>query len=114
MRQYYRDDSDYNIVHSESFKFKINITEKPLSSGKSKCVKKAVSLKYLSNFWRPLEMTLNNCKINLILTWSENCVIYTTTGETKSEMTEKKLCVPVVSSSTQNNAKLLEKLKSGF
>ena len=59
-------------------------------------------------------MSLNNCKINLILTWSENCVIYTTTGETKFEITDKKLCVPDVTSSTQNNVKLLEKLKSGF
>ena len=34
-----------------------------------------VPLKYLSNFWRTLEMPLINCEINLILTGSENCVI---------------------------------------
>ena len=34
-----------------------------------------VPLKYLSTFWRNLEMSLINCEINLILTWSENCVI---------------------------------------
>ena len=34
-----------------------------------------VPLKYLSNFWRSLEMPLINCEINLILTWSANCVI---------------------------------------
>ena len=28
----------------------------------------------LSNFWRTLEMTLINCEVNLILTWSANCV----------------------------------------
>ena len=32
-------------------------------------------LKYLSNFWRILDMSLINCEINLILTWSENCVL---------------------------------------
>ena len=34
-----------------------------------------VPLKYLSNFWRTLEMPLINCEVNLISTWSENCVI---------------------------------------
>ena len=32
-------------------------------------------IKYLSNFWRTLEMPLINCEVNLILTWSERCVI---------------------------------------
>ena len=34
-----------------------------------------VPLKYLSNSWRTLEMPLVNCEVNLILTWSTNCVI---------------------------------------
>ena len=34
-----------------------------------------VPLKYLSNLWRNLEMYLINCEVNLILTWSANCVI---------------------------------------
>ena len=33
-----------------------------------------VSLKYLSNFWRTVEMPLINCEINLVLTWSDKCV----------------------------------------
>ena len=33
-----------------------------------------VPIKYLSNFWRTLEMPLINCDFNLILTWSEDCV----------------------------------------
>ena len=37
-----------------------------------------VPLKYLSNFWRTLEMPLINCEINLILTWSSTCVIVST------------------------------------
>ena len=44
---------------------------------KYQCVrddKISVSIKYLSNLWRTLEMLLVNCKINLILAWSENCV----------------------------------------
>ena len=33
------------------------------------------SLKYLSNFWKTLEMPLINCETELILDWSANCVI---------------------------------------
>ena len=41
----------------------------------TKNVKITVPLKYLSNFWRTLNMTMINCEANLILTWSENYVI---------------------------------------
>ena len=44
----------------------------------TKNVEIMVQLKYLSNFWRTLEMTLINCEIDLILTWSTNCVIVST------------------------------------
>ena len=76
-----------------------------------------VPLKYLSNFWRTIEMPLINCEINLILTWSANCVIIYTDFANQNptfEITESKLYVPVVTSSTQDNAKLLPQLKSGF
>ena len=36
-------------------------------------------LKYLSNFWKTLEMPLVNCEINLILNWSTNYIIVYTT-----------------------------------
>ena len=41
----------------------------------TKKVEIAVSLKYLSSFWRTLNMPLINCEVSLTLTWSENCVI---------------------------------------
>ena len=59
-------------------------------------------------------MTLINCEINLILTWSTDCVITNCTGEGKFAITETKLHVPVVTLSTKNNEKLLQQLKSGF
>ena len=37
--------------------------------------KKVVPLKYLSNFWRSLEMPLINCKIHLELNWTEDCIL---------------------------------------
>ena len=59
-------------------------------------------------------MPLINCDINLILSWSEDCVISSATGATKFKITEAKLYVPVVTLLTQNNAKLLQQLKSSF
>ena len=49
-----------------------------------------------------------------MLTWSKYCVITNSTGERKFAITETKLYVPVVTFSTQGNAKLLQQLKSGF
>ena len=55
-------------------------------------------------------MPLINCEVNLILTWSANCIIVYTDvvdqGATFT-ITETKLYVPLVTLSTQNNAKLL-------
>ena len=59
-------------------------------------------------------MVLINCGINLIFTWSEDCLIYSATGETKLKITDTKLCVPFVTLSIQHNAKPLQQLKSGF
>ena len=64
-------------------------------------------LKYLSNFWKTLEMPLIDCEINLILTWSEDCVISSASGETIFKITDLKLYVPVVTLSIQDNTKLL-------
>ena len=69
-----------------------------------------VPLKYLSNFWRTLEMSLINCEINLILTYSANCVIasYTTANQrTTFAIIDTKLYIPIVTSSTDDNVKLL-------
>ena len=112
--QYYKDEPNDNITQSESFKSKIKITGRTLAAGNTKYVEIIVPLKYLSNFWRTLEMPLINCEVNLILTWSKDCVISSATGETKFKITETKLYVPVVTLSTQDNAKLLQRLKSGF
>ena len=69
---------------SSSFKYKSSFF-KPLTAadnGVFKDVKIAVPLKYLSNFWRSLEMPLINCKIHLELNWSKDCVISTITATT--------------------------------
>ena len=72
LRQYYKDDPNHNLTDSESFKSKVKITGKTPNNGNTKNVKLIVPLKYLGNFWRTLEMPLNNCEVNLILTWSKD------------------------------------------
>ena len=80
-----------------------------------------VPLKYLSNFSRTLEMPLINCEINIILTWSANCVIVyiiidtnvTNQGATFA-IAEIKLYVIVVTLSTQDNAKIIAVIKIRF
>ena len=59
-------------------------------------------------------MPLINYEVNLILTWSKDCVITYSTGEGKFAIAETKLYVPVVTLSTEDNEKLLQQLKSGF
>ena len=73
-----------------------------------------VPLKYLSNFWRTLEMSLINCEVHLILAWSSTCIITNSTCIGTFAITDTKLFVPVVALSTQDNSKLLQQLKSGF
>ena len=69
-----------------------------------------VPFKYLSNFWRTLEIPLINYEVNVILSWSTNCVIIYTNVANQNptfEITQTKLYVPVVALSSQDNAKLL-------
>ena len=57
LRQYYRDDPNDEITRSESFKYKTKIAGKTSAAGNTKDVKTAMSWKYLSDFWRTLEMS---------------------------------------------------------
>ena len=69
-----------------------------------------VLLKCLSNFWRTLEMSLINCEVEFILNWSTDCVIISTNVANRNPtftITVRNLYAPVVTLSTQDNAKLL-------
>ena len=81
---------------TDSFSFKAKITGQTGDDG-TKDVEIMVPLKYLSNFWRTLEMVLINCEVNATFA-----------------ITDTKLYVPVVTLSTQENTKFLQQLKSGF
>ena len=158
-RNYYRDEPNnpslndddphpvnYNadpITNSESFKYKSTIKRKASDAnngtqqGNTKTKKNleiVVPLKYLSNFWRTLDMSLINCEVSLTLTWFENCALTDITAQDERapeggipagpairaptseifKITETKLYVPVVSLSTKGDNNFLEQLKLGF
>ena len=81
-------------------------------------VKLVVPLKYVSSFFRSLEMPLVNCKIDLELTWHKDCIISSVNaaaGQVVSFMiTNTKLYVPVVTLSTKDNNNLTKQLNDGF
>ena len=138
---YYRDKPNsgannniyYSIKASKSFDYKASITGKLESNNIENEVEIVVPLKHLSNFWRTLDMPLINLEINLILTWSENCVLNKATRDAvpaqggnpavskinnQTDATFKiedtKFYVPVVTLSTKDDNNFLEQLKSGF
>ena len=66
---------DTNSDNSSSFKYQLSFFKAlpAADNGVFKNVKIAAPLKYLSNFWRSLEMLLINCEIHLELNWSKDC-----------------------------------------
>ena len=107
--------ADFNGANATDFKTKI--TGQNDNNGRRDDVEIMVPLKYLSNVWRTLEMPSINCEVELILTFSANCVIiYTNVANQVPTFTiaETNLYVPAVTLCTQDNAKLLPQLKSGF
>ena len=81
---YYRDESNsrvwendinYSIKCSKSFNYKTRIVGKLEGSNTEQNVEIVVQLKYLSEFWRTLDITLINCEVCLTLTWPRNYVI---------------------------------------
>ena len=66
--RYYKDEPNDNLTDSELFKSKIKITGNTSADGNTEDVEIIVPLKYLSNFWKTLEMLLINCEVNLIIT----------------------------------------------
>ena len=78
-------------------------------------VKLVVPLKYVSSFFRSLEMPLVNCKFDLELTWHKDCMISSVNAAADQVVsfmiTNTKLSVPVVTLSTKYNNNLTKQLK---
>ena len=105
-----------NDNNASSIKYKASIIGNTENNGTKNGVKIAVPLKYLSNFWRSLEMSLINCKVELSLKWSENCILTTAANASKTtfKINDAKLYVPIVTLSVEDNSKLSKLLNEGF
>ena len=106
--------ADLSIDNSKSSKYNTALVGKTADADDNnnninnsvKNTKIIVSLKYLSNFWRSLEMPLINCKIHVESNWIED--------STKFKITEVKIHVPIVTFSTKDNVNLTKQLSDGF
>ena len=121
--QYKRDEppeanaiNDLTTDTSSSFKYKVSLFGNPVVTNNIARinVKVVVPLKYLSNFFRSLEMPLNNCKTKLNLTWKKECVLSTDDGNAVFIINDTKLYVPVVTLSKEDNKDFIEQQNKGF
>ena len=121
--QYKRDEppeddavADLTTDNSSSFKYKVSLLANPVLDGNitKRSVKVVVPLKYLSNFFRSLEMPLINCKIKLNLTWKKECELSTDAGNAVFVINETKMYVPVVTLSKEDNKDFIEQKNKGF
>ena len=106
-----------SIVSTEnwsSFKYKSNLIGTISNEGRKNEVKMAVLLKFLSNFWRSLEMQLINCKVELSLTWNKTWIFSNVANDSNFAITDTKLYVPFVTLKTKDNGKLSKSLTQGF
>ena len=69
-------------------------------------IKITVPLKYISNFFRNLEMPLINTKLYTELNWTKYSVLSSTDQNSVFYVTKGELYIPVVTLNTENNNKL--------
>ena len=121
--QYKRDESpeddavaDLTADNSSSFKYKVSLLGNPVLDGNitKRSVKVVVPLKYLSNFFRLLEMPLINCKIKLNLSWKKERVLSNQAGAAVFIINDTKLYVSVVTLSKEDNKDFIEQHNKGF
>ena len=120
--QYKRDEPPDDIANnltqnnSTSFDYKIKLIGNPEVANNiaRRNVKIVVPLKYLSNFFRSLEIPLINCKIKLNLTWKKECILSNQRGDVVFIFNDIKLYVPVVTLSKEDNKNFIEHQNKGF
>ena len=106
--------NDLTVDNLSSFKYKSNIIGSLSLAGTKNNVKVVVPLRYLSNLWRSLEIPLINCKIELSLSWYENCILSSARNKATFTITDAKLYVPIVTLSMTDNEKLSKLLSEAF
>ena len=107
-----------NLTHnnSSSFKYNSSLVGDTVADGgeKKENVKIAVPLKYLSSFWRSLEMSIVNCKVEISSKCTENCILSNSGTAVTFKITDAKLYIPVLTLKTEDNTKLSKSLSEGF
>ena len=108
--------ADSTADNLSSLKYKISLLGNPVVANNIARInaKVVVPLKYLSNFFRSLEMPLINCKIKLNLTWKKEYVLSTDDGNAVFIINDTKLYVPVVTLSKEDNKDFIEQQKKCF
>ena len=115
--QYTRDEppeanaiNDLTTDTSISYKYKVELLGNPVVANNiaKRSVRVVVPLKYLSNFFRSLEMPLINCKIKLNLIWKKECVLSTDDGNAVFINKDTKMYVSVVTLSKEDNKDFIE------
>ena len=107
---------DLTVDNSNSFKYKVSLLGKPVVTDNigKRSVKFVVPLKYLSNFFRALEMPLINCKIKLNLTWKKECALSSDAGNVVFIINDTKMYVSVVTLLKEDNKDFIEQQNKGF
>ena len=108
--------NDLTTNNSSSFKNKVELLGNPVVANNiaRTNLKVVIPLKYLSNFFRSLEIPLINCKIKLNLTWKKECVLSTDDGNAVFIINDIKMYVPVVTLSKEDNKDFIEQQNKGF
>ena len=108
---------------NKSFEYKTKLIGSTPNDHTTLNAEVVVPLKYLSNFWRFLDLPLINCEIELDLSWSKECIIseisITPVAAIKTirvtfQINNAKLYVPVVTLSINDDIKFLEDIKQRF
>ena len=115
------------LDNSTSFKYIVTLLGKATDADgndRSRNAKIVFPLKYMTNFFRSLELPLINRKVHLELNWNNNCVMcgadiyadgdHANDKETIFKITSTKLYVPIVPLSTKDNQNLTKQLNEGF
>ena len=105
--------TDVTVDNSKPFAYRASLVGNAINN-----VELVVPLKYISNFFRSLEMSLINCKIHLELEWDPNCLLCSDdaagNNDVTFEITDTKLHVPIVPLSTKDTTHLTDLLSEGF
>ena len=129
-------DNNNNIVNLGtalfSFKYQSGLVQKQLTTPNSenvpantdpnfanahriwKNIKIVVPLKYISTFFRNLELPLINTKLYIELNWTKYSVFCNQNQNSIFQITKCELYIPIVTLNTENNNKLSELLSKGF